>query len=156
MKEKLGIMQVRFTNKGGFLPQQFPWMDWREEFWIARESGIDYIEWMFNTDNFSENPIWTKAGRKIIRETVSASGIKVNSVCANYFMQNSLRKDRSAGVCRNLIEAVEELGGRYIILPLFEESMIGNLHELCELLEPMKEYLQGTQVSIALESEFQM
>ena len=57
-----GVMQGRFTDKGGFYPQQFPWTNWEQEFFTAREYGVDCIEWMFNGERYEDNPIWTKDG----------------------------------------------------------------------------------------------
>ena len=64
----LGIMQGRFTSKDGFLPQQFPWTAWEKEFEISRRVGIQCVEWMFNYENFRDNPLITDFGqRKLAR-----------------------------------------------------------------------------------------
>lgn len=146
-------MQGRFTNKGGFFPQQFPWENWKEEFYTAERYGIDCIEWMFNHERFYENPIWTEWGRREIKETVSISGIRICSICANYFMQDSIYNESEMDIFQRLIEAGAELGICRIVIPLFEASGIGDLSELHEKLETVKEYINGTGICIALESD---
>ena len=90
MKSIWGIMQGRFTNKGGFFPQQFPWGNWEGEFEIASACNIDCIEWMFNADRYEENPLWTPQGREKIKNTIRNTGVSVLSVCANFFMESSI------------------------------------------------------------------
>ena len=153
MHRRLGIMQGRFTNKGGFFPQQFPWDSWKEEFFIAKEYGIDCIEWMFNSESYSENPIWTGYGRKEIKNIVATSGIAVNSICANIFMQNSIREESTRDIWKRLIEAGEELSVRQIIIPLFEASEIPDIEELYGILGEIKELIHGTGLCIGLESD---
>lgn len=153
MNSRLGVMQGRFTNKGGFFPQQFPWGNWKEEFFFAKECEVNCIEWMFNSESFCENPIWTKRGRKEIREVVYLSGIAVNSICANFFMQNSIQEKKNREICKNLIEAGVELGIQKIIIPLFEASEIFELEKLCEILEKIIELVIGTNLCIGLESD---
>lgn len=59
-----GIMQGRLTKPKGRGIQFFPFENWENEFWIAKEIGLNEIEWIFDFDNFKENPLWTSEGRK--------------------------------------------------------------------------------------------
>ena len=154
MSSLLGIMQGRFTNRGGFLPQNFPWENWQDEFWIARKHDVDCIEWMFNAERFLENPIWTDSGRKEIKNVISGSGVIVNSICANYFMQCDIRDGRNAiYILNNLIGASEELGIRQIIIPLFGKSEILDTKLICEAFEMICGGLSESGVYIGFESD---
>lgn len=154
MSKKLGIMQGRLTNKGGFFPQQFPWENWKDEFFLAAKCDIGYIEWMFNSENYSDNPIWTKHGRKEIKMAALLSGTKVSSICVNFFMQNSIYEKKNREIFRKLIEAGEELEIRNIVLPLFEASKTLSADLLCGILGEFEEALKGTELYIGLESDF--
>lgn len=149
----LGVMQGRFINKGGFFPQTFPWENWQEEFYIAKENDIECLEWMFNADRFYENPIWTEQGNEEIKAVILDSGVIVSSICMNYFMQHSLVKDKdSLNVLKRLIENAKRLGINKLIIPLFEESEILDIDELYKVSGKISKMVSGTGISIGFES----
>ena len=154
MNSLLGAMQGRFTNKGGFFPQEFPWKNWKEEFWTAGKYNVDCLEWMFNAERFDENPIWTDSGRLEIKNIVSESGVAVNSICANYFMQYSIKEEKnSLSIISRLVEAAEMLGIHQIIIPLFGASEILGVELICELFGKICGKLSQSQVYIGFESD---
>lgn len=149
---RTGIMQGRFTDKGGFYPQQFPWNGWKQEFYIAGDYGLGCIEWMFNAERFEDNPIWTKGGRKEICRVMSNTGIKVRSICANYFMQHALTSPESMNVFERLTDFSEELGAEHIIIPLFDSSAITEKSEILKLYEIISECLSKKTMKACFES----
>ena len=66
--------------------QAFPWGNWEREFDLAAKLGFDGIEWLFESDRWDENPIMSEAGVKAILRQVAATGVKVFSICGDYFM----------------------------------------------------------------------
>ncbi len=119
---KLGVMQGRLTDWGYFNPQQFPSQNWGNEFFEARRHGIECIEWMFNTAGFSENPLWSESGRNKVKRLCAETDVSVDSLCANYFMQNSILEKESVVILSQLLNYAEELGISSVIIPLFGSS----------------------------------
>ncbi|MDE6945679.1 MAG: sugar phosphate isomerase/epimerase [Anaeroplasmataceae bacterium] len=154
MSNLLGIMQGRFSNKGGFFPQNFPWENWQSEFEISKKSGIDCIEWMFNAEKFQENPIWTETGKREIKSVMSDTGVIVNSICANYFMQHSVWDKKNAfDILEYLIKAAAELNIRQIIIPFFGESEAADIDAASSLFASIDRELSGLDIHIGFESD---
>ncbi len=158
---KLGIMQGRFTDKGGFYPQQFPWNNWQKEFETAKEAKIEYIEWMFNYDNFFQNPLWHKDGKEEIIRCQSETGISVISVCANYFMVNGLFKEDfldndSYSILETLMKNIREIGAKILVLPIFEKNLPTHLdpQKIVKQLKNIEILAENQKVRIALESDW--
>lgn len=150
---RTGVMQGRLTDKGGFYPQQFPWKEWEQEFYIAGEYGLDCIEWMFNAEYFEDNPIWTRDGREKICTVMGNTGIKVRSICANYFMQYALNCEKSLDVFERLLDVGEELWTEHIVLPLFGSSAITEGSELAAIYEWIEGRMTGREIKVCFESD---
>jgi sugar phosphate isomerase/epimerase len=153
MTYKVGIMQGRFTSKKGFYPQQFPWDNWENEFAMAKDKGIDYIEWMFNAEKYRENPLLKNTKR--LKEIMLELGVRVNSVCMNYFIVHSIWDYGSSGtVMEMVIEKVKELGIKHIIIPLFEESCLVSEEHLNKLICYLSRYTVDGCFDILFETDF--
>lgn len=148
-----GVMQGRLTDRGGFYPQQFPWKEWEQEFYIAGEYGLGCIEWMFNAEHYEDNPIWTPGGRKKICRVMGNSGVKVRSICANYFMQYALTSAESLDVFERLLDVGEELGAEHIVLPMFGSSGITEGREFAALYEWITGHMAGREIRVCFESD---
>ncbi len=61
-KMKYGIMQGRLTPSNGRGIQFFPFENWENEFYVARDIGLDEIEFIFDYPNYTQNPLWTSTG----------------------------------------------------------------------------------------------
>lgn len=150
---KMGVMQGRFTDSGGFNPQQFPWGNWRNEFYIAQRYGISYIEWMFNAEMFEENPLWNKAGRKEIRNLIISTHVAINAICANYYMEYAISHKKSGfDILKRLAEASDELGIHHVIIPLFGASEIQDKKEIIELYGEICKIFSKFEVCVGFES----
>ena len=81
----LGIMQGRLLPALNGRIQGFPADNWREEFDLAARMNLINIEWIYEEENESLNPLVN--GRiEEIREAMDSTGVRVPSVCADYFM----------------------------------------------------------------------
>lgn len=152
----ISVMQGRLTNKGGFYPQNFPWDNWEQEFYTAQKIGLHGIEWMFNTENFTQNPLWTSAGRETIRKLVKSTGVRVESVCMNYFMQNSItdhKCEEHIEIFSELLSCSRELNIRKMVLPLFEASRIIDGEQLINNLTKVLKKTLSDGILIALETD---
>lgn len=127
---RIGIMQGRLSPRPAGKLQAFPWQSWQAEFERAARLGYDHIEWIFEAERAFENPLWSAAGRRAIQEQVRATGVRVRSVCADYFMVRRLAGDGEAAVrenvavLRELCAFTAELGGERILLPLLETAAV--------------------------------
>lgn len=127
---RVGVMQGRLSPRPAGKLQEFPWHSYRDEFSKAARLGLHSIEWIFEAPRFEENPLWTEEGREEIRELVARSGVRVQSVCADYFMQHRLAGESSLALSQNrdvlaeLIVAAHAVGADRILIPLLETSAV--------------------------------
>lgn len=151
---KLGFMQGRLTDKGGFYPQQFPSECWEQEFEKAAEIGFDCMEWMFNFEQWESNPL--VYGREIykINRLIEKTGIAVSGICANYFMEKNIHdlreEEENRSVLFQLIESAGQINCRNIIIPLFGASE--SWTEDSRLANILKDTVQDS-VNILLETD---
>ena len=89
---KLGVMQGRLLRKKKNKYQFFPKDSWQKEFVYAKKYGLDYIEFIFGDETINNHPLLSKKGLLKIIDLQKKNGIKVRSVCADYFMYNPLFK----------------------------------------------------------------
>lgn len=158
----LCIMQGRLSPPDPRRLQAFPWATWEEEFARARLCGLDGIEWLFEADRYRENPIWTDAGCRRIRELSAAHGVGVMSVCADFFMAHPfyrVTRDQvaaSVGVLGRLIERAASVGVRTILLPVLEDAAITKPEEAGELVQAVSRCLPAARahdIRLGLETE---
>jgi len=90
--QSFGIMQGRLTPSKGRGIQFFPFDHWQEEFRIGKELGIREIEWIFDYEQYEQNPLWTPEGVEQIRRICSETGVRIRSVCFDYFMRRPFFK----------------------------------------------------------------
>jgi L-ribulose-5-phosphate 3-epimerase len=127
---RVGVIQGRLSPRPPGKLQAFPWPSYAAEFASAARLGFHSIEWIFEAARFEQNPLWTEAGRDEIGELIEQSGVRVQSVCADYFMVHKLAGERAGDVARNLdvltelIVAAHAVGADRILLPLLETSAV--------------------------------
>lgn len=142
---KIGVMQGRLTDKGGFYPQSFPSKNWKQEFFVAAEIGFECIEWMFNDEDWFNNPVMVDEGVNELNNLVDKTGICVNSICANYFMKHSIYSadpreiKRTEEVLERLIENAKKIQCANIIIPMFEESELSQANGV--VIDAVKKFL---------------
>ena len=81
-------MQGRLSKPIGNQIQAFPTNSWMNEFELAQKIGFNCIEWVF--DDVS-NPLFTNNDK--ILELSKKFNIKINSVCADLFMEKLLFRE---------------------------------------------------------------
>lgn len=147
-RHNIGIMQGRLTPMKGRGIQFFPFDCWREEFSIAREIGIDEIEFIFDYDNYQENPLWTQQGAQELQGIVRSTDVHVNAVCFDYFMrraffksnhQDEMKKENKR-IMEHVIEKMRELNIPLIEIPLVDDSSLKTREEK----ERFAEFIQET------------
>src|SRR5665213_888016 len=79
-------MQGRLLPPQNGKIQGFPKKVWREEFSKSKSCGLELIEWIFEADEWEKNPFASLKGVNEIKELSKTSGVRVESVCADYFL----------------------------------------------------------------------
>lgn len=127
---RIGVMQGRLSPRPPGKLQEFPWQSYAAEFPKAARLGLHSIEWIFEAPRYEENPLWREAGREEIRALVAATGVRVQSVCADYFMVHRLAGESPAALAHHrdvlaeLIVAAHAVGADRILIPLLESSAV--------------------------------
>jgi hexulose-6-phosphate isomerase len=86
----IGIMQGRLVPPTDGRFQSFPNGDWRAEFARARDAGLDSIEWIYDVFGEAHNPLASDRGLEELESLAAGSGVRVVSVCADYFMDRPI------------------------------------------------------------------
>jgi L-ribulose-5-phosphate 3-epimerase len=162
MTNPIGIVQGRLSPPLPGRLQAFPWRTWREEFSRARTCGFASIEWVFEADRHDQNPIWTHEGVVAIRRQVDETGVRVDSICADYFMAHPLfgisdrERQETIAVLEQLIRRGAGAGVKTVLLPVLEASEIRSGKDKLELLDCLRRPLElaaAHRMRIGLETE---
>ena len=119
----IGVMQGRLLPKYQKRYQAHPVGYWQQEFDIAAENKLSCIEFILDYNRAEENPLLTQEGNKEILARVAQTGVSVNSICADYFMEapihhtNSDVVDSSISVLNTLIERAATLNVKDFVIP---------------------------------------
>lgn len=159
---RIGIIQGRLSPRPYPKLQEFPDKSWSVEFLEARKIGFDCIEWIFERDNYKNNPIWTKDGRQEIKKVISEYEVTVESVCADYFLECPFYRregytlEDNIEKLQQLIVFTSDIGGKIILLPVLEKAELRTQEEkellVCVLTECIPQ-LEKNKVKIGLETE---
>src|SRR3989344_3135866 len=156
MVNRIGIMQGRLTAARGRGIQFFPAAEWQQEFQAAKTAGLDEIEFIFDLENYEANPLWTEQGRKEINSLSAATAVKVNYICADYFMRSPLSKD-NVKILKQLIHAAKEIHATGIEIPLVDNSSLKTEQDEALFVSALQEGLptaQDQQIILGLEMDY--
>jgi hexulose-6-phosphate isomerase len=160
MARKIGIMQGRLSPPVGDAIQAFPAACWRDEFAAARQAGLSHIEWIFDCEDL-DNPVAGPSGVAEMQSLSARSGVKVASLCADYFMTHPLlrgsEQERTARA-EKLAWLVGRCGAAnigHVVLPFVDRSKIETPAErdhLLRLLRSLSPVLSQHGVELHLET----
>jgi L-ribulose-5-phosphate 3-epimerase len=161
IENSIGVMQGRLLPPAGGKIQSFPKTGWRQEFFTAKAVGLSHIEWIFEGDEWEKNPIITQEGVKEIKKLIGETSVRVEAVCADYFMDfpyfdaaDEARRDLQKMLCR-LVVQTKAIGGKFIDLPFVDASQIRSKDEfrlVREFISPALEAAEKAGIIIALET----
>jgi hexulose-6-phosphate isomerase len=154
----IGIMQGRLLPPREGRLQAFPGPRWREEFALARAAGLQALEWIYDEDD-GENPLDTERGIREIVRHVEATGVRVGSVCADYYMTHNLvapcgrPRERTVEHLRSLLRQAALVGAAHVVLPLVDSGALRTESERKGLADAVVDVLAdvhatGTQVHL--------
>lgn len=164
-KHQIGIMQGRLTQPKGRGIQFFPFENWEDEFYTASKLGLNEIEFIFDYDNYSQNPLWTSEGIQRIKKMQEETNIQVNAVCFDYFMRRPFYKaeleeqisikEENTKFIERVLSAMKKLDITLIEIPLVDESSLKDDLEKNAFREWLLQVVDNTDKSIrfALETD---
>ena len=161
-KNPLGVMQGRLLPKFQGKYQAHPIGTWQNEFDLAAKLGLDCIEFILDFDQAALNPLLTELGCAEIKRVISNSGVRVLSVCADYFMAAPLHStdtaiaQNSLDVLKSLLIAGSDLGVTEIVIPCVDSSsvvLIEDQDRLVNVLYMISDYAIEAKINLALETD---
>lgn len=151
----IGIMQGRLIEAPAGQLQWFPQERWEDEFRIASEIGLNFIELTAERVYNPLNPIWTDEGCARILALTAKYGLISYSFCNNFFMEHSLLEN-SELLEQNfrLLNRGKLLGMKKLVLPFFEknEITVSNLEKYVPLIQLIADKANELGISIGLET----
>lgn len=162
-----GIMQGRLTPSKNRGIQFFPFDNWKQEFYDAAEIALNEIEWIFDYEQYKENPIWTDAGLLEVKATIANTGIRINSICFDYFMRTPFYKlsgeekercfHNNCEMTYRVLDALAEIGGRLLEIPMVDNSSVKTAEEekmAVEYIQRIAERASELGLKVGLETDF--
>lgn len=161
-KLDFGIMQGRLLPKFKNRYQAHPLGYWQQEFVIAKQIGVSYIEFILDYEDYHLNPLMTNSGIEEIECIIQKTGVGVKSICADFFMDASIHSldesvsKKSVEVLLRLIVNASKLGIKDIVIPCVDHSSLRNLSDqsrlIANLFKPI-ELASELEVNLALETD---
>ena len=137
-------MQGRLLAKYQGRYQAHPIGYWQDEFFQAKDLGLDCIEFILDFNDAEKNPLLTKDGPSEILELSRKTGVVVRTVCADYFMEaplHSIKEDvarKSFNVLKRLLIAAAEIKITDIVIPCVDNSTLDGAAEVDRFISKMK------------------
>jgi len=144
LTKQIGIMQGRLSPRIDGKIQAYPEKSWQSEFHSAKEIGYSAIEWIVEGP-LEKNALMSEYGIESINQLISETGVKVEFVCADIFMQqpfvrvsNSTIEENKKYLNQILINA-KKIGAVGVEIPFVDSSSIKNGVEKIELISRLQE-----------------
>ena len=134
---RFGMVQGRLTQSPAGCLQWFPQDSWKDEFNIASDIGVNYIELIAEVQHNAKNPIWTDDGVDEIKQLVEGNNLTLHALCNDYIVENSFLDERTIQQNIELLEQGKKLGVEKYIVPFFESSEL-TTENMQEYIEPLK------------------
>ncbi len=158
----LGVMQGRLLPKYMNRYQAHPLGYWQEEFQLASNFGLSCIEFILDYNNSELNPLMSLKGIDEILSLKESTGVSVQSVCADYFMEapihspDSTMAERSVETLRTLILNGKKLGLSDIVIPCVDKSSLVGVdaqYLLIRNIKPLLHLAEEANINLALETD---
>ena len=161
LTNNIGIMQGRLSPPIDDKIQAYPAKTWQREFEIAKQIGYSAIEWIVENP-LEENALMSDSGIKEINKVILDTGVKVDYVCADIFMQQPLvRMSKKIEIenkkyLEQILVNSKEIGAIGVEIPFVDSSSIKNQLEIEELISATIEAFKLAEkigVKISLETD---
>jgi len=161
LTNEIGIMQGRLSPRIDGKIQAYPANTWQKEFEIAQEIGYAAIEWIVENP-VEVNALMTESGKAEIKKVIASTGVRIDYVCADIFMQQPLvrmtkdTKSQNKEYLAMILKNAKEVGAIGVEIPFVDNSSIKNEIEKQEFIDAMQEAFQlanDLDLKISLETD---
>ena len=162
MKNPIGVMQGRLVPKYKGRYQAHPLGYWQDEFLVANELGLAFIEFILDFNDAEANPLLSQDGKSEILEQVAATGVLVKTICADYFMEAPLHSAdagvaaASLDVLRRLLFRAAEIGVSDVVIPCVDHASLRDSHmvdNFVNAVKPLLGMLDKLNINLSLETD---
>ena len=159
---KIGVMQGRLLPKYHGRYQAHPLGYWSNEFFIAKDIGLDYIEFILDFNDASQNPLLTTSGINEILEVTKKTGVLVKTICADYFMEaplhssNQVISNNSLEILKLLIHNAAILNVHDIVIPCVDNSSLCDDESISRFIKVVKKIIpiiELNNINLSLETD---
>ena len=126
LNKNLGFMQGRLSSIIDNMIQRFPIDNWESELILASKENWHLMEWTIDYFTFNKNPILQENF-----ESKDFNGIEVNSITADFFMQDpfflstdSEKKKLLISDLKKVINSMIKFKIKYLVLPLVDNASL--------------------------------
>jgi sugar phosphate isomerase/epimerase len=149
----IGVMQGRLLPKYRGRYQAHPVGYWQEEFSKAAELHLDCIEFILDFNDAEHNPLLRDDGPDEILLVSEKTGVKVQTVCADYFMEAPLHHVdkqvvfQSQKVLQRLLINGSKWGLTDIVIPCVDQSSLNDDKAMARFVEGLKPLVDDAELS---------
>ena len=161
LTNEIGIMQGRLSPRIDGKIQAYPANTWQKEFEIAQEIGYAAIEWIVEKP-VETNALMTDSGKGEIKKVIASTGVRIDYVCADIFMQQPLVrmteevKSQNKDYLLEILKNAKEVGAIGVEIPFVDNSSIKNDKEKQEFIDVMQDAFKlakDLDIKISLETD---
>jgi hexulose-6-phosphate isomerase len=161
LTNEIGIMQGRLSPRIDGKIQAYPANTWQKEFEIAQEIGYAAIEWIVENP-VETNALMTDSGKAEIKKVIASTGVRIDYVCADIFMQQPLvrmteeTKSQNKEYLASILKNAKEVGAIGVEIPFVDNSSIKNETEKQEFIDAMQDAFKlakDIHIKISLETD---
>ena len=161
LTNEIGIMQGRLSPRIDGKIQAYPASTWQKEFEIAQEIGYAAIEWIVEKP-VETNALMTDSGKAEIKKIIASTGVRIDYVCADIFMQQPLvrmteeTKSQNKDYLIEILKNAKEVGALGVEIPFVDNSSIKNDKEKQEFIDAMQDAFKlakDLDLKISLETD---
>jgi L-ribulose-5-phosphate 3-epimerase len=157
-----GIMQGRLVPPDGGRFQSFPRQRWRDEFTLAPQAGIQYIEWIYDAYGEDINALATPGGIDALNQLKQQTRITTPAVCADWFMDYPFLRCTPAERAHReqrlheILPKAAQIGAGHMIVPCVDASRIATPEDkeiIVEIMLAAAPIAQSAGVELHLETD---
>jgi hexulose-6-phosphate isomerase len=159
LTNEIGIMQGRLSPRIDGKIQAYPANTWQKEFEIAQEIGYAAIEWIVEKP-VETNSLMSDSGKAEIKKVIVSTGVRIDYVCADIFMQQPLVrmteeiKSQNKEYLLEILKNAKEVGAVGVEIPFVDNSSIKNEKEKQEFIDVMQDAFKlATELDIKISLE---
>ena len=135
--------------------QYFPYKNWKNEFFLAKKHGFNFIEYFAERNYNKKNPIWSLKKLYIIKKLIKKNNLFNYSFCDDFFINKNILTYKNLNSYYNtLINNLSILKVRLYIVALFEKSVINksNIKNYAEIIRNISDKLKKKKIKLLLET----